>query len=103
MKRNLQSGVALVITLIMLSIITLLAVAFLATSRRERAAVTVTVDQTDAKLMADAALSRATADMIAWMQRSSNLLNYGLLLSTNLDGVSNTTDQGPMDGVGIVA
>ncbi len=86
MKRNSQSGVALVITLIMLSVITLLAVAFLGTTRRERTSVTVTSAQIDAKLMADAALSRAIAEEINLMLSGGSVLNYDLIVSTNRDG-----------------
>ena len=41
MKNKFQRGVALVSTLIMLSVVVLMAVAFLAVSRRERASVRV--------------------------------------------------------------
>ncbi len=56
-------GVALVITLIMLSVVTITAVAFLAMSRRERASVAAAADQADAKYMADVALARAQANL----------------------------------------
>ena len=39
MKRNQERGVALVITLIMLSLVTFMAVVFLGVSRREKASV----------------------------------------------------------------
>ena len=61
MKRKSQSGVALVITLIMLSMVTLMAVVFLAISRSEKASVTVISNQADARLMADAGLARAVS------------------------------------------
>ena len=83
MKSNSQRGVALVITLIMLAMVTFMAVIFLGVSRRERASVTVTADQTDAKLMADAAMARAQAEVVVRMMARSNAFNYDLLVSTN--------------------
>ena len=58
-----ERGVALVITLIMLSVVTITAVAFLAMSRRERASVGAAADQADAKYMAETALARAQANL----------------------------------------
>ena len=49
MKPIKQSGVALVVTLIMLSLVTFLTVAFLSVARRERSSILVTQSQTDAK------------------------------------------------------
>ena len=46
---RLQRGVALVITLVMLSAITFLAVAYLILTQRERGSVTVAAAQTDAQ------------------------------------------------------
>jgi hypothetical protein len=83
MKRHSIRGVALVITLVMLAVVTLMAVTFLAVSRRERSAVTVTEEQTTARLMADAALARAQAEVVAKMFARANLLAYDLLVSTN--------------------
>lgn len=83
MKRSSQRGVALVTTLIMLAVVTMMAVTFLAISRRERASVQVTADQTDARNMADAALQRVQAEIVARMLASSNPFNYGLMVSTN--------------------
>jgi hypothetical protein len=80
-----ERGVALVVTLIMLSLITFLTVAFLALTRRERAAVTVTVEQTDARLALDAALARAQSDIITRLVEGNSFLSYDLLMSTNLD------------------
>ncbi|MGP8199921.1 MAG: hypothetical protein ACLQU4_10505, partial [Limisphaerales bacterium] len=62
-----ESAVALVITLLMLSVITFLAIAFLAMSKRNRSAVTTTLDVANSKTMADAALARAQAQIIAQM------------------------------------
>ncbi len=60
-----QSGVALVITLIMLSVITIIAVAFLALSQRERSAVATTLTGTEAELAARAGHERAKAEILA--------------------------------------
>jgi hypothetical protein len=80
-----ERGVALVVTLIMLSLITFLAVAFLSLTRRERASVTVTVEQTDARLALDAGLARAQSDMITRLVEGNSFLSYDLLMSTNAD------------------
>ena len=76
-------GVALVITLLMLSLITFLAVSFLSLSRRERASVTVSSEQTDAQLAVDAALARAEAEFVARVVARSNLFAYDMMVSTN--------------------
>ncbi len=99
MKRKSQSGVALVITLIMLSMVTLMAVVFLAISRSEKASVTVISNQADARLMADAGLARAVSRIGANILATTNSYNYGLMVSTNFinplgfrSGVSHPTN-----------
>ena len=67
----------------MLSVVTLMAVAFLAVSRRERATVTTSSDRLDAKSLAEMALQRAEAEVVARVRAVSNLLAYDLLVSTN--------------------
>jgi hypothetical protein len=81
--RHPQHGVALVITLVMLAVVTFMAVVFLAVSRSERVAVTASIEFSDAKLMADAALARAQADILAHLLSRSNLLSFDLIVSTN--------------------
>jgi hypothetical protein len=54
-----ESGVALVITLIMLAVITIIAVAFLALSQRERASISQTMTGTETEQMMQAGLERA--------------------------------------------
>ncbi len=84
--RNSQSaerGIALVITLILLSVTLVMALAFLAVSRREGASVTTNTDSTTARLAADSALAQAEVQVIATMLATSNSFNYGLLVSTN--------------------
>jgi hypothetical protein len=63
-RRN-QSGVALVITLIMLSVITIIAVAFLALSQRERASTSQSITGTEAELMSSTALERGKSHVLA--------------------------------------
>jgi hypothetical protein len=78
-----QSGVALIITLILLAVVTVMAVAFLASSRRERGAVTTTTDTASARLAADAALASAEAQIVANVLATTNPYNFGLVVSTN--------------------
>jgi hypothetical protein len=82
-RRCSQQGVALIITVIMLSVITFLAVAFLALSGREKGAVKTSTDQTTAREAATAALERAKAELLAGILASGNLANFDLLVSTN--------------------
>lgn len=81
MRHSSQRGVALVVTLLMLSVITFLAVAFLALSSRERQSVTLTLTQSEAKLMADAGLARAEAEIAAAIRNKSNLLAAAMIVS----------------------
>lgn len=90
---------ALVITLIMLAVVTVMAVVFLGVSRRERGSVTVSADLTDSKLAADTALARAEAAVLSRIAAQSNLFAYDLMVSTNLlnpggfqSGVSSLTN-----------
>src|SRR5208282_153992 len=67
-----QSGVALVITLILLSVITFMAVTFLVLSYGERGSVATQTDLTVARLAADTALQRAQADLMGPILTSGN-------------------------------
>jgi len=78
-----QRGVALIITLILLAVVTFMALTFLAVSRRERGAVTTTTDTTSARLAADAALAAAEGEIVANTLAATNPYNFGLLVSTN--------------------
>ncbi|MCI0747723.1 MAG: hypothetical protein L0Y58_20140, partial [Verrucomicrobia subdivision 3 bacterium] len=84
--RSNRSGVALVITLIFLSVITIVAVAFLALSQRERASISQTLTGTEAELMVNAALDRAKADVLAHMAAyfSTNYTNTLIALGPDL-------------------
>jgi hypothetical protein len=92
---------ALVITLIMLAVTLVMAVAFLAIARRERNAVSTTTDTTVARLATDAALAAAQAQIAANILATTNLgaYNYSLLVSTNyqnafgfVSGIANPTN-----------
>ena len=78
-----QKGVALIITLILLSVVTFMAITFLALSRRERSAVTTVTDTASARLAADAALANAEAQVVANVLSTTNPYNFSLLVSTN--------------------
>ncbi len=88
-NRQSQRGIALVITLIMLAITLVMAVAFLALAQRERKSVDTTTDTTTARLAAETGAANATAQIVANMLNgfnglgSSNAYNLRLLVSTN--------------------
>jgi hypothetical protein len=65
--RSNQSGVALVITLIMLTVITLIAVAFLLLSQRERSSVSSAITAKGTETMLEAGLDRAKGQILADM------------------------------------
>ena len=78
-----RDGVALVITLIMLSIITFMAVTFLVLSQRERNSVSTAMDQKIARQAADTAFERVSADLLTRMLVRTNFQDMDLLVSTN--------------------
>jgi hypothetical protein len=80
---NSQNGVALIITLILLGVVTFMAITFLALSRRERSAVATVTDTAGARLAADAALANAEAQVMANVLATTNPYNFTLLVSTN--------------------
>jgi hypothetical protein len=81
--RSGQQGVALVITLILLSVITFMAVTFLVVSRRESEQVNTLTQQNTAKFAATVAADAAQSQVIALIQANTNGYNFGLLVSTN--------------------
>jgi hypothetical protein len=83
LSRHPQKGVALIITVILLAVVTFMALTFLAISRRERGAVTTTTDTASARLAADDALASAEAQIVANILATTNPYNFGLLVSTN--------------------
>lgn len=93
MNRSSQRGVALVITLIMLSVVTITAVAFLAVTRRERASVGAAVEQVESRYLADTALARARAEVAARIVSATNRYNYDLAVSTNYINTNLNTAQ----------
>ena len=82
-KTENSSAIALVITLLMLSVITFLAVAFLVLTRSHRDAVTASLDNDTAKGMSEAATARAQSQIIARMAASGDILNYDFFASHN--------------------
>jgi hypothetical protein len=78
-----QSGVALVVTIIMISVITFLTIAFLALSGREKGATKTATDQVTARLEADRAMERAKVELLAGILASRNPNNFDFLVSTN--------------------
>src|ERR1035438_5698914 len=81
--RHSERGVALVITLIMLSVITFMAITFLVVSRREHGSVATTTDSTIARLAAESGRDRAIADVLVPILAYTNPFNFGLVVSTN--------------------
>ena len=78
-----ERGVALVITLILLSVIAFMAIAFLVLSYGQRAASTTATDQALARQAADAALGRAQMEVLASIMANHNAKLYDLCVSTN--------------------
>ena len=82
-------GVALVVTLLMLSVITFLAIAFLSMSRSNRSAVSASLDAANARAMSDAALARAQAEIVAQMLARGDPLYYDYMVSRDFISPSN--------------
>jgi hypothetical protein len=95
-----ERGVALVITLVLLSVITFMAVTFLVVSRSQHGSVTTETDQQVARFAADTARERAIAELVTPILASANEFNYGLLVSTNyinVDGFDQNLPVGPVN------
>jgi hypothetical protein len=89
----------LIVTLILLSVTLVMAVAFLAISRRERGSVATESDTTAAKFAADSALAHAEARIVVQILVTTNPYVQPLLVSTNYynsfgfnSGVANVTN-----------
>src|SRR5512142_1995946 len=82
-RRASRRGVALIITLILLSVITFMAVTFLVVSRAERSSVGTSTDQTIAREAATAGMERAKAELVASILAYTKFANYDRLVSTN--------------------
>jgi len=78
-----RSGIALVITLILLAVTLVMALAFLTISRHESSSVTTAGETTTARLAADSALANAEGQVMANILATKNPYNFGLLVSTN--------------------
>jgi hypothetical protein len=78
-----EGGVALVITLILLSVITFMAITFLVVSRGEKSTVGSVTEQTTARLAAEQAVEMAQNAMIVPFLAFTNSPNVRLLVSTN--------------------
>ena len=98
--RHFEKGIALVITLIMLAVTLVMAVAFLAVARRERNAVTTSTDTATARLAADTALAAAQAQVVANILATTNPYNYSLLVSTNYQNAAGYDPNGGPNGYG---
>ncbi|MDD5139468.1 MAG: hypothetical protein PHY43_04300 [Verrucomicrobiales bacterium] len=83
-----EQGIALVITLILLSVTLFMAVAFLAISRRERGSVLTETDNVTARLAAGSALAHAEAQILATVLQTTNPYNFSLTVSTNYQNAS---------------
>lgn len=81
--RAAQRGVALIITLIMLAVITFMAVTFLVLSRRERNAASSATDQLIARNAAESGYQRAVDELLAPMLAFTNDQAVSILVSTN--------------------
>jgi len=90
-------GVALVITLIMLSIITFMAVTFLVLSQRERSSVNGATDQKIARNASDAALARVSTELLTRIMLQTNFQDFDLMVSTNYINNNGFTDGQPPD------
>jgi hypothetical protein len=78
-----QAGVALVITLILLSVITFMVVTFLVIGFNQRGATTTQTDFTIAAGAADTAKEAALAQAMSMILGFTNANNYDILVSTN--------------------
>ena len=74
---------ALVITLILLSVTLIMALAFLAISTRETGSIKTATDTATARNAAGSAQAAAEAQIVANVLASKNSYDYGLLVSTN--------------------
>ena len=93
-----EAGVALVITVVMISIITFLAVAFLTLTGRERGSVKTAIDATTARNATDVANERAKAEIIAAILATTNIANIDLLVSTNFVNWTPVITNPPLNG-----
>jgi hypothetical protein len=82
-SRNSENGIALVITLVLLSIITFMAITLLVVTRSEKSSVSTNQDQTTATYVNDAAIENFKMLFTAPTLAFSNSYNYDFVVSTN--------------------
>ena len=93
-----RAGVALVATLIMLSLVTFMVVAFLGVARRERRAIESAASQNESAVARDTAFSLAQADAVARLMLTGDKWGYGVMVPTNFEntffvpGLANPTN-----------
>jgi hypothetical protein len=90
-----ERGIALVITLILLSVITFMAVAFLVLSRSQKGAVTTQIDQLIAQQGAEEAAEQAKALLVSSVMGFTNPYNIDILVSTNYISPAGFINSGP--------
>jgi hypothetical protein len=93
-RRARRRGVALVVTLIMLAIITFMAVTFLVLSQRERTSVNGATDMKLARNASDAGIARGSTELLTRMLLQSNFADFDLLVSTNYINVNGFDNNG---------
>lgn len=93
-----RQGVALVITLILLSAILVVTVALLALSRRERSSVTTAQHLIDAELMANAGAERARAMLAAQILGRTNMAAGGYARAVFMREAGPTDNDNPLLG-----
>jgi hypothetical protein len=93
-RRARRRGVALVVTLIMLAIITFMAVTFLVLSQRERTSVNGATDMKLARNASDAGIARGSTELLTRMLLQSNFADFDLLASTNYINVNGFDNNG---------
>src|SRR5258708_6294657 len=82
-KPALRRGMALVITLILLSVVTFMAITFMVVSRAGRNAVATKTEQIAAEQASKGALEKVKSEGVVAMMLSTNAHNYDLWVSTN--------------------
>jgi hypothetical protein len=88
-RQNTEKGMALVITLMMLAIVTFMAVVFLTMSRRERTMVKTVEEQNISRLMSDSGTAAATANLVGTISKGAE----SYLGALNDPNVGNTNAQ----------
>ena len=78
-----ERGIALVVTLLMLAVITFMAVTFLVLSQRQRDTVSTSTEQAVARRAADTGAQRALVESMATIKAAVNQFAFDLRVSTN--------------------